>query len=126
MTGSADEREPAFTRGETLSVVVGVVALAVGGLVLRAPGWDYVRWTEDFLPGTAPTDVLQPDALESPGMGAADSAPLGTRSRDGEETVASQASLQPIGTNRVRLGSDPGPSRSDWRHECGVPSGTCG
>ena len=62
MTGSADDRTPAFTHGEILRIVVGVVGLAIGGLVLFATGWDYVRWTEDFLPGTAPTDVLQPEA----------------------------------------------------------------
>ena len=54
--------QPAFTRREILRIVGGVFGLALAGAVLWAAGWNYVRWTEDFLPGTAPTDVLQPEA----------------------------------------------------------------
>lgn len=54
--------QPAATRSEILRIVGGVVGLALAGVVLWAAGWDYVRWTEDFLPGTAPTDVLEVQA----------------------------------------------------------------
>lgn len=54
--------QPAFTRREIFRIVGGVFGLALAGVVLWAAGWNYVRWTEDFLPGTAPTDVLQPEA----------------------------------------------------------------
>ena len=59
---AAQTDPPAFTRREILKLVVGVVGLALAGVVLWAAGWDYVRWTEDFLPGTPPTDVLTPEA----------------------------------------------------------------
>lgn len=39
-----------------------MVGLALAGIVLWAGAWDYVRWTEDFLPGTAPADALEPEA----------------------------------------------------------------
>ena len=54
--------QPAFTKREIVRIIGGVIALALAGVVLWAAGWNYVRWTEDFLPGTAPTDVLEPEA----------------------------------------------------------------
>jgi 3',5'-cyclic AMP phosphodiesterase CpdA len=62
VTAHEGEPTPAFTRREIFRIVAGILALALGGLVLWAAAWDYVRWTEDFLPGSAPRDVLQPDA----------------------------------------------------------------
>lgn len=59
---SAEAKQPAFTRREALKIGGGVVVLALAGAVLWASAWDYVRWTEDFLPGTAPTDVLESEA----------------------------------------------------------------
>jgi 3',5'-cyclic AMP phosphodiesterase CpdA len=59
---SAEAKQPAFTRREALKIGGGVVVLALAGAVLWAGAWDYVRWTEDFLPGTAPTDVLESEA----------------------------------------------------------------
>jgi hypothetical protein len=58
----SEQKLPAFTRRELLRIIGGVVGLALAGAVLWAAGWDYVRWTEDFLPGTAPTDVLEREA----------------------------------------------------------------
>lgn len=55
-------RRPAFTKRELLKIVGGVIGLALASLVLWAAAWDYVRWTEDFLPGTPPTDMLTPHA----------------------------------------------------------------
>ena len=43
-----------------LRVVGGSVLLVLGGWALWFVGWDLVRWTEDFLPGTPPTGVLEP------------------------------------------------------------------
>ena len=60
--GSAEAKQPAFTRREALKIGGGVVMLALAGAVLWASAWDYVRWTEDFLPGAAPTDVLESEA----------------------------------------------------------------
>lgn len=54
--------QPAFTKREIFRIIGGVIGLALAGIVLWAAGWDYVRWTEDFLPGTAPTDVLEAEA----------------------------------------------------------------
>lgn len=59
---SAEAKQPAFTRREALKIGGGVVVLALAGAVLWASAWDYVRWTEDFLPGAAPTDVLESEA----------------------------------------------------------------
>ena len=59
---SVEAKRPAFTRREVLKIGGGVVVLALAGVVLWASAWDYVRWTEDFLPGTAPTAVLEPEA----------------------------------------------------------------
>lgn len=58
----SEEKLPAFTKRELFRIVGGVVGLAVAAAVLWAAGWDYVRWTEDFLPGTPPTDVLEREA----------------------------------------------------------------
>lgn len=57
-----EQKLPAFTKRELVRIVGGVVGLAVAGAVLWAAAWDYVRWTEDFLPGTPPTDVLEREA----------------------------------------------------------------
>jgi 3',5'-cyclic AMP phosphodiesterase CpdA len=59
---SVEAKQPAFTRREVLKIGGGVVVLALAGAVLWATAWDYVRWTEDFLPGAAPTAVLAPEA----------------------------------------------------------------
>lgn len=40
----------------------GLFVLVLFGVFLWAFVWPYVRWTEDFLPGTAPTQVLDPQA----------------------------------------------------------------
>jgi hypothetical protein len=57
-----EQKQPAFTKRELVRIVGGVVGLALAGAILWAAAWDYVRWTEDFLPGTAPTDVLEREA----------------------------------------------------------------
>ena len=46
-------------------MVGGTLALVVCGWAFLFLGaWEYVRWTEDFFPGTAPTDVLEAEAWE--------------------------------------------------------------
>ena len=60
----AQRNPPRFTRREIVKLVGGTVALVVGWAVLFLGAWEYVRWTEDFLPGTPPTDVLEADAWE--------------------------------------------------------------
>lgn len=58
------ERRP-LTRREMLKIVGGTLVLVVGGWALLWLGaWEFVRWTEDFFPGTAPTDVLEANAWE--------------------------------------------------------------
>ena len=47
-----------------LRLVGGSALLVLGGWALWFVGWDLVRWTEDFLPGTPPTDVLEARAWE--------------------------------------------------------------
>lgn len=59
------EHQPAFTGREITRLVAGTLALVVAGWSFLFLGaWEYVRWTEDFLPGTAPTDVLEAEAWE--------------------------------------------------------------
>lgn len=62
MSAPTDARSAAFTRWEVVKICGGVIGLALAGVVLWASAWDYVRWTEDFLPGSAPTDVLEAEA----------------------------------------------------------------
>ena len=59
-----EEKLPAFTKRELIRIVGGVIGLVLAGVILWSAGWDYVRWTEDFLPGTAPTDVLELEAWD--------------------------------------------------------------
>ena len=59
------QRPRAFTRREVVKLVGGTLALVVGGWAFLFLGaWEYVRWTEDFFPGTAPSDVLEAEAWE--------------------------------------------------------------
>lgn len=58
----SEQKLPTFTKRELVRIVGGVVGLAAAATILWAAGWDYVRWTEDFLPGTPPTDVLEQQA----------------------------------------------------------------
>ncbi|MCP4968598.1 MAG: hypothetical protein GY926_25625 [bacterium] len=59
---ATEAKRPAFTRREVVKIGGGVIVLALAGVVLWVSAWDYVRWTEDFLPGTAPNAILEPEA----------------------------------------------------------------
>lgn len=59
--GSLRIRLVGVRRGLTRSPETRVKSPKARRASLRRP-WDYVRWTEDFLPGTAPTAVLEPEA----------------------------------------------------------------
>ena len=62
---AADQQSPRmFTRREIVKLVGGTLALFVGWALLFLGAWEYVRWTEDFFPGTPPTEVLEADAWD--------------------------------------------------------------
>ncbi len=63
---AGDQQRPrTFTRREIVKLVGGTLALVVFGWAFLFLGaWEYVRWTEDFLPGTPPANVLEADAWE--------------------------------------------------------------
>lgn len=56
------ERPATFTRREMLRIVAATSVLLVFGFALWGLAWPYIRWTEDFLPGSAPDAILQSQA----------------------------------------------------------------
>jgi hypothetical protein len=62
--GPEPESKPPLTRRQKVALVLsaGLLAVLVVGLVFFVYPW--ARWTEDFFPGAAPEEILEPNAWE--------------------------------------------------------------
>ncbi len=58
----SDRDQAGISRRRFLGVAAGVTALGAATGVSRVWLWEKFRWSEDFLPGTPPKMVLEPDA----------------------------------------------------------------